>query len=53
MKSSQKRSKSEQEIKREKVLDCRAPDGPVPLTRQSGARFDQLSALGIFSLRRL
>jgi hypothetical protein len=51
MKSSQKGAKVIKERKREKVMECRAPDSPVPLTGQSGARSGQRPALGNSNLR--
>jgi hypothetical protein len=52
-KSSPKGTKEDKGKNKEKVMDCAAPDGPVPPTGQSGARSGQLGALGNFSLYRL
>jgi putative hemolysin len=53
MKSNTKGAKETKKRKGKSVLDCVAPDGPVPPTRQSGARASQLAALEISSLRLL
>jgi hypothetical protein len=52
-KSSPKETKEDKERNREKLLDCVAPDGPVPLIGQSGARSGQTRCSRVFSLRRL
>jgi hypothetical protein len=47
------RNKRRQRKKQEKLLDCVAPDGPVPPTGQSRARSGQTRCSRVFSLRRL